>query len=100
MRDNKINLPCWVYFLADLDKDHNYASNISRKCDITYSHTVNVLSGMEILGWINKEKQGRRAIYTLTKTGKELSIHCTTLLKLLKENRKNQISGEIISLKL
>ena len=99
MRDHKIYLPCWVYFLSELESDNNCSSSISKKCDVTYSHTTNVLSNMVELGWLNKEKHGRRVLYTLTKCGKELSVRCKDIILHLNEVKRDSDKSNSILLK-
>lgn len=51
----------------------NYASEISRQIDATYSHTVKVLKRMKESGLVRFRKKGRKKEVLLTEKGEELS---------------------------
>ncbi len=50
-----------------------YGSILAKEVDCTYSHAVKILQGMEKLGLILFEKQGRIKTIRLTKRGNEVA---------------------------
>ncbi|MFW6272487.1 MAG: helix-turn-helix domain-containing protein [bacterium] len=57
--------------LIFLEENEEYASIISKKLDITFSHIIKVLKVLHDKGVVTYEKTGRVKIYKLTETGKE-----------------------------
>jgi predicted transcriptional regulator len=58
--------------LLQLDAEvTSYASELSTKCQTTYSHAVKVMNRMQEYGLVKSEKKGRKKIYELTDEGKD-----------------------------
>lgn len=58
-----------------------YATQISKYIDCTYSHTVKVLETLRKLGLVEFEKKGRIKIIKLTSDGEEIAHHFEGLKK-------------------
>lgn len=64
--------PCRI--LLEIQKaDSPYASQIRKRSDTTYAHTVKIISRMEDAGLVMGEKKSRKKILTLTEKGRELA---------------------------
>lgn len=50
-----------------------YGSILAKEIDCTYSHAVKILQGMEKLGLVEFEKQGRIKTIKLTRKGSEIA---------------------------
>lgn len=50
-----------------------YGQKISKKTDTTYSHTCKTMNKLEEKDIVTKEKKGRKQVYQLTETGKQLA---------------------------
>lgn len=55
------------------ENEKTYASNLAKKADCTYSHTVKILDNFQRIGLVEFKKKGRIKYITLTKQGKELA---------------------------
>lgn len=53
--------------------DVQYATQVSKHVDCTYSHTVKVLDIFKDLGLVKFEKRGRIKVIKLTDTGQEIA---------------------------
>jgi DNA-binding MarR family transcriptional regulator len=61
--------------IAIRQKDENYALQISRDVDVTYSHTVKVLNKMNEFGLVKFERKSRKKIVRLTEDGEKVAEH-------------------------
>ena len=57
-----------------------YASALAKKIDVTYSHVVKIITGLEHKKWITREKQGRIIRYKLTPAGEKMRDACDIIL--------------------
>jgi len=55
--------------------DGSYASELSSKCNTTYSHAVKVMNRMHELGLVQSKKLGRKKEYILTEKGMKVADH-------------------------
>lgn len=55
--------------------DIQYATQVSKYVDCTYSHTVKVLDMFRQLGLVEFEKKGRIKMVRLTPEGEEVALH-------------------------
>ena len=55
--------------------DIQYATQVSKHVDCTYSHTVKVLEMFKNLGLVEFEKKGRIKMVRLTNDGEEVAHH-------------------------
>jgi len=78
-----IFIPMWMKALPICDNE--YTSNIAKKINVTYSHLLFLLDAFKERGYINMEKQGRLNISTLTVSGRELSVKCTEIIKMIEK---------------
>ena len=60
-----------------------YGSLLAKETDCTYSHAVKILQGLEKLGLIVFEKQGRIKLIKLTKKGQEVADNIDAIKNLL-----------------
>ena len=51
-----------------------YGSVLAKEIDCTYSHAVKILQGMERMGLVLFEKQGRIKTIKLTKKGQDIAL--------------------------
>ena len=82
-----------VKMIVTLKKGPKYATQVSKKIDCTYSHTVKLLSELETLGLVTFKKQGRIKVITLTEDGEDLAHSIEgVLMKLsrIKEDHENE----------
>jgi predicted transcriptional regulator len=56
-----------------LQRNENYALQLSKEVNATYSHTVKVLQKMHELGLVEFEKNGRKKIVRLTDAGVDVA---------------------------
>jgi len=61
-----------------------YGSILAKEIDCTYSHAIKILQGMERLGLVSFEKQGRVKSIKLTKRGQEIADHVERVTDILK----------------
>ncbi|HIH17258.1 MAG TPA: hypothetical protein HA282_01080 [Nanoarchaeota archaeon] len=61
-----------------------YGSILAKEIDCTYSHAIKILQGMERLGLVSFEKQGRVKSIKLTKRGQEIADHVEKVTDILK----------------
>lgn len=61
-----------------------YGSVLAKEIDCTYSHAIKILQGMEKLGLVVFEKQGRVKSVKLTKRGQEIADHIEKVADMLK----------------
>jgi len=79
-----------VKMLVSLNSnDIKYATQVSKKVDCTYSHTVKVLDMFKRLGLVDFEKKGRIKIVKLTDSGQEIAHDFEGLNKKFKRMGKN-----------
>jgi len=60
-----------------------YGSVLAKEVDCTYSHAVKILQGLEKLGLVVFEKQGRIKLIKLTKKGQEVADSIENIKKLV-----------------
>jgi len=60
-----------------------YGSILAKEVDCTYSHAVKILQGLEKIGLVTFEKQGRIKIIKLTRRGLEIANHIERIKELL-----------------
>ncbi|MBI5148814.1 winged helix DNA-binding protein [Candidatus Pacearchaeota archaeon] len=60
-----------------------YGSILAKEVDCTYSHAVKILQGLERLGLVTFEKQGRIKLIKLTKKGQEVASSISNIKNLL-----------------
>jgi DNA-binding MarR family transcriptional regulator len=60
-----------------------YGSVLAKEVDCTYSHAVKILQGLEKLGLVIFEKQGRIKLIKLTKKGQEVADSIENIKKLV-----------------
>lgn len=60
-----------------------YGSILAKEVDCTYSHAVKILQGLEKLGLVNFEKQGRIKLIKLTKRGHEVADSIENIKRLV-----------------
>ena len=71
-----------VKMLVSLRSDQvQYATQVSKYVDCTYSHTVKVLEMFKDLGLVQFEKKGRVKMIKLTGEGEEVAHHFEGLRK-------------------
>ncbi|MEM5804329.1 MAG: winged helix DNA-binding protein [Candidatus Aenigmatarchaeota archaeon] len=71
-----------VKMLTSLRSDQiQYATQVSKYVDCTYSHTVKVLEMFKDLGLVQFEKKGRVKMIKLTGEGEEIAHHFEGLRK-------------------
>ena len=69
-----------VKMLTSLKKDSvQYATQVSKEVDCTYSHTVKVLEQFQKLGLVQFEKKGRIKLVRLTEDGMDMAHHFETI---------------------
>lgn len=61
-----------------------YGSILAKEIDCTYSHAIKILQGMESLGLILFERQGRVKAVKLTKRGLEVADHIERVTDILR----------------
>lgn len=61
-----------------------YGSILAKEIDCTYSHAVKILQGLQDLGLVTFEKQGRIKLIKLTKKGIDVANHIEEIRGLLK----------------
>ena len=60
-----------------------YGSILAKEIDCTYSHAVKILQGLERLGLVVFEKQGRIKLIKLTKKGQEIADNIENIRRLV-----------------
>lgn len=65
--------------------ERTYASNLSKKTQITYSHTVKLLNVCEDEGLTKNEKVGRTKYVELTEKGRRVQDHLMKIKEILKK---------------
>ena len=65
-------------------RNGSYAQQLTKTCDITYSHLINVLQDMKRANLINLETIGRKKIITLTNKGKSVQEELFNIMEVLK----------------
>lgn len=88
MNKNHFPIHVWVRVVSLL-KDNSSVADVAYKLKVTYSHVHGLLLEAEKKGLVNREKEGRKRLCSLTKKGVELSKHCEEILKIL-EVEKNE----------
>ena len=63
---------------------HECVYDISKKVDISYCHTVKIITNLEIGKMITIDKEGRRNVIRLTDAGKEAQEHLFKLKEVIK----------------
>ncbi len=74
-----------LLILLIIDNKYNYASLIAKKVDVTYSHCVKILKGMEQAGIIEATKVRRIKEIILTDMGRELKNHLAKAKTIMEE---------------
>ncbi len=70
--------------LSVRDDGKSYVMILSKRCGLTYSHTVKVIYNLEKVGILKRVKEGRIIYVRLTEKGKELKksfIYLNNLFK-------------------
>lgn len=80
-----------IVFLKKGD-DPNYATEVSKGVDCTYSHTIKVLDQFKEMGLVKFEKKGRIKLIELTEDGEDIAHDLEGLLR--KFTRKIEEGGE------
>ncbi|MFB6216247.1 MAG: winged helix DNA-binding protein [Candidatus Aenigmatarchaeota archaeon] len=62
-------------------EDHNYATEVSKGVDCTYSHTIKVLDKFKDFGLVEFEKEGRIKLIKLTEEGQDIAHDLEGLLR-------------------
>lgn len=75
--------------LLDREVEKCYSQSVSEALDITFSHCSNVIKWMEKLGWLVKEKCGRRTMISFTPKGLQVAKVCKKLKQLVEGGGKN-----------
>lgn len=75
-----VNIRVMAY-LANYDYTEKYQAKMAYECKITYSHLSKVISKIEDLKLIRKERDGRKLLLRLTKKGEEIAEHCKEMQK-------------------
>jgi len=83
-----------LLFLKDSGKKV-YQTEISRKIDTTFAHTLKILDIMENSGLITSEKAGKLRFVSLTDIGQEVASHVDTIGRLIEIAELNQKIDEI-----
>ena len=79
-----------VKMLTSLRNDYiQYATQVSKHVDCTYSHTVKVLDMFKRLGLVEFEKKGRVKMIKLTNDGEEIAHHFEGLRKKFSNLQRN-----------
>lgn len=60
-----------------------YGSVLAKEVDCTYSHAVKILQTLEEFGLVDFEKKGRIKIINLTRKGKEVADHISSIRKIV-----------------
>lgn len=60
-----------------------YGSILAKEIDCTYSHAIKILQGMEKMGLVLFEKQGRVKSIKLTKRGQDIADHIEKVTDIL-----------------
>ena len=61
--------------------DGSYASELSSKCDTTYSHAVKIMNRFADMGLVESSKKGRKKEYTLTEQGQIVADQLVSLFE-------------------
>ena len=61
-----------------------YGSILAKEIDCTYSHAIKILQGMEKLGLVLFERQGRVKSVRLTKRGQSIADHIDSVTEILR----------------
>ena len=73
----------------------SYASNLAKKIDCTYAHTVKLLQKMQDHGLVDFNKDGRVKYISLTDAGQALATDFENLLfKSLAYQKEERLEGE------
>ncbi len=67
------NKPVKIIVKIRMQRDENYALQLSKEVDATYSHTVKVLQNMEEHGLVKFNREGRKKIVELTDDGDRIA---------------------------
>jgi len=80
----KLKYNTWVRVMYELFiKDNISKTDIMKKVDCTYSHTLAVVRKLKENDLISISVIGRRSVIDLTKKGKEVAELCYKLLKVI-----------------
>lgn len=79
MSKNPIFIPMWIETLILLEQGLDLLE-ISKIMWATYSHIHAIAKNFEELGWVIKEKIGRKNHYTFTESGKEVFFSCNIFM--------------------
>ena len=81
------NKPSFILIKIHACQNKCYASNIAKKVDCTYSHTVRIIQQLEKEGLLTLDKEGRIKAITLTKKGREIAETLKKLITLFNSER-------------
>jgi len=65
--------PVKIIVKIRMQREENYALQLSKEVDATYSHTVKVLQKMEEHGLVEFKRKGRKKIVDLTEEGNNIA---------------------------
>lgn len=75
--------------VAIRQQEEAYGTQVSKRIDTTYSHTIKILSRLEEEGLIETEKNGRKKILRLTEEGKTYADAFIRLLNIFEESSRS-----------
>lgn len=81
MNEKYLSSPCWMVILKylSINKPHNM-SEVSRRCNITYSHTVKLINMFVKIKLLKSYRENRNRTLELTKLGRESASLCGKLV--------------------
>jgi len=77
--------PCRALIAVNNPMTESYASQISKKIDSTYAHTVKILKKLDNEGLIDRQDKGRKMIAETTEQGKRVARAAQTLRSEVKD---------------
>lgn len=82
-----------LVFLKKGEED-NYATEVSKGVDCTYSHTIKVLDKFKDFGLVEFEKEGRIKLIKLTEEGQDIAHDLEGLLRKFERKQEEMDSEE------
>lgn len=73
-----IKIPATIKLMSSI-KDNDFLLDITTRIDMTYDHAKHIMYLLEKDKYIEREKDGRKQLITLTKKGIELKKACIVL---------------------
>jgi len=77
--------PCRALIAVNNPMTESYASQISKKIDTTYAHTVKILKKLDNEGLIDRRDKGRKMIAETTEQGRRVARAAQTLRSEVKD---------------